>query len=323
MSRTSPYAADLLLGKPSDGSLALIFPGQGSQKTGMGRDIAANTPAARRVFEAAGEALGMDLTRLCFEGPDAELRLTANAQPAILATSIAFLVATLESADIDRRPALLAGHSLGEYTALVAAGAIGFEDAIRLVRERGRLMERAGTERPGTMVALVGLDEMAAAEICDLSGAEACNYNAPTQIVLGGTAEACAKASALAKQMGGRALPLNVSGAFHTSLMSSAGEDFAAAVGRVSILRPRIPVISNVSAGPLDTADSVRTDLKEQISKPVKWHQSVTTMIASGVKTFLEVGPGRVLTAQLQRSDPGVIATAIDGAWAAAGQSHV
>ena len=323
MNRTSPYAADLLLDIPPDASLALIFPGQGSQKTGMGKDIAARTPAARRVFEAADAALGIDLTRLCFEGPDDELRLTANAQPAILATSIAILVAALEGAAIDRRPAFLAGHSLGEYTALVAAGSIGFEDALRLVRERGALMARAGVEHPGKMVALVGLDEDAAADICDRSGAEACNYNAPTQIVLGGTPEAIEKAAALAKQMGGRALPLNVSGAFHTSLMSSAREDFAAAVDKISIIRPRIPVISNVSAEPLTSAGSVRTDLKDQITRPVRWHQSITAMIASGVQTFVEVGPGRVLTAQLQRSDPGVRATAVDGARAAAAQSNV
>ncbi len=323
MNRTSPYAADLLLDIPPDASLALIFPGQGSQKAGMGKEIAARTPAARRVFEAADAALGIDLTRLCFEGPGDELRLTANAQPALLATSIAILVAALEGGAIDRRPAFLAGHSLGEYTALVAAGAIGFEDAMRLVRERGALMARAGVEHPGTMVALVGLDENAAADICDRSGAEACNYNAPTQIVLGGTPEAIEKVAALAKQMGGRALPLNVSGAFHTSLMSSAGEDFAAAVDKVSIVRPRIPVISNVSAEPLTSAGSVRTDLKEQMTRPVRWHQSITAMIASGIQRFIEVGPGRVLTAQLQRSDPGVRATSVDGARSAAAQSNV
>ncbi len=317
MSRTSPVALQLLLGKPPDRSLALIFPGQGSQKVGMGKDIAAASPAARRVFAAADDALGFDLTHLCFAGPDPDLRLTANAQPAILATSIAFLVAALDSGAIDRRPAFLAGHSLGEYTALVAAGSLSPEDAFLLVRERGRLMERAGAARPGTMVALVGLDGRAAAEICRESGAEACNYNAPTQIVLGGTEEALEKASALARHRGGRTLPLNVSGAFHTSLMSSAVADLAAVIDRVHIAAPQIPVISNVSARPLEDADSVRTDLKEQITRPVMWHQSIMTMISSGVSRFVEVGPGRVLTAQLQRSNPEVHTHSLDGARAA------
>jgi [acyl-carrier-protein] S-malonyltransferase len=308
---------------PPDPHLALIFPGQGAQKVGMGRDLATLSPAAAGVFQTANDCLQTDLERLCFEGPADELTSTANAQPAILATSIACLVAALEGGAVSRRPAFLAGHSLGEFTALVAAGSLSLEDALLLVRERGRLMEAAGTEQPGTMAAIVGLDEQAVAGICAESGAEACNYNGPTQIVIGGAAEAVSRACTLARERGGRGLPLNVSGAFHTSLMVSAATKFAAVVDNATLNNPTIPVISNVTARPLRSAAEARTDLKEQIARPVLWQQSLTTMIQAGVAQFIEIGPGKGLTAQLKRSAPDVAAIAIDGAEALASTSNV
>ncbi|MEE8369862.1 MAG: ACP S-malonyltransferase, partial [Dehalococcoidia bacterium] len=193
----------------------------------MGAEIYAVSAAAREVFQAAEAISEIELIRLCFQGPEEELRQTANAQPAILVSSLACLYAALESGTIERQPAFVAGHSLGEYTALVAAGSLTFEDALRLVGRRGRIMQEAGKAQAGTMAALLGLSNERVDEICRLSGAEPCNYNSPGQVVLGGTPSAVAQASALAKESGGRAIPLNVSGAFHTSLMATAAEEFA------------------------------------------------------------------------------------------------
>jgi [acyl-carrier-protein] S-malonyltransferase len=303
MASSSP-ASDIssrLLQLPLDPELALVFPGQGSQKVGMGAELRASSEAARAVFALADEALGFSLSTLCAEGPEDQLTDTMNAQPAILVTSLAILAAALETGAVASRPAFMAGHSLGEYSALVAAGSLGLEDAVRLVRERGRIM---GMQSEGTLAAVVGLDEAAVAAICEESGAECANYNAPTQTVVGGTREAVERACVLAKERGGRGLPVNVSGAFHTSLMAPAAHQFAAALDTSDIATPRISVVGNVSAQPLENAADVRADLGQQIRSPVRWYQSMDTVRELGVKRVVELGPGKVLSAQLKRSHP-------------------
>ncbi len=295
-----------------DPELVLVFPGQGSQKVGMGRAAATSSKTAAGVFAEADEALGFDLSRLCFEGPEERLKETANTQPAILAASVAVLAAALDADTIQRRPALVAGHSLGEYSALVAAGALEFGAAMRLVRERGRLMDEAGQASPGTLAAVVGLDEATVEEICGESGAEVANYNAATQTVVGGAPEAVERACTLAKERGGRGLPVKVSGAFHTSLMAPAAEAFARLLADAEIAEPVIPVVGNVSGGTLNSAADVRADLEQQIRRPVRWHQSVDAMETAGARRALEVGPGKVLTAQLKRSHPGLEARSIE-----------
>ena len=303
---TSPsrLTADRLLQLPIDPQLALVFPGQGSQKVGMGHGASESSETAAGVFAEANEALGFDLSHLCFEGPDERLKETSNTQPAILAASVAILAAALDAGTIKRRPALVAGHSLGEYSALVAAGSVEFGAAMRLVRERGRLMDEAGRASPGTMAAIVGLDESAVEDICRETGAEVANYNAATQTVVGGPPEAVERACALAKERGGRGLPVKVSGAFHTSLMEPAAQAFARLLDDAEIAEPLIPVVGNVSGKTLASAADVRVDLAAQIRRPVRWHQSIDAMTAAGVRRTIEVGPGKILTAQLKRSHP-------------------
>jgi len=296
--------ADHLLQLPPDPQLALIFPGQGSQRVGMAREAADSSETAAAIFAQADQALGFPLSRLCFEGPEDALTETANTQPAILTASTAILAAALEAGTIDRRPAFVAGHSLGEYSALVAVRSLDFAAAVRLVRERGRLMEETGRSSPGTLAAVVGLDEATVEEICRESGAEVANYNAPTQTVIGGAPEAVERACALAKERGGRGLPVRVSGAFHTSLMQPAADAYGAFLGETEIVAPAIPVVGNVSAEPLTSADEVRADLGQQIRKPVRWYQSIDAMATAGVRRVIEVGPGEVLTNQLKRSHP-------------------
>ena len=311
---TSPsrLTADRLLQLPIDPELALVFPGQGSQKVGMGQGAAESSQTAAGVFAEADEALGFNLSQLCFEGPEDCLKETANTQPAILAASVAILAAALDAGTIKRRPALVAGHSLGEYSALVAAGALEFDAAMRLVRERGRLMDEAGQASPGTMAAIVGLDEAAVEEICRQSGAEVANYNAATQTVVGGAPQAVERACALAKEHGGRGLPVKVSGAFHTSLMEPAATAFARLLAKAEVAEPVIPVVGNVSGQTLASAADVRADLEQQIRRPVRWHQSIDAMAAAGVRRAIEVGPGKVLTAQLKRSHPSLDARPIE-----------
>ncbi len=299
----APRFVDTLLALPPDQSLGIIFPGQGSQKVGMGSEARASSETARQVYEIADETLGFALSDLCADGHEDELTLTWNAQPAILATSIAILAAAVESGELDRRPAYAAGHSLGQYSALVAAGSLALDDALRLVRERGRLM---GEAKNGTMAAIVGLDEPTVATICGDSGAEVANYNAPTQTVVGGTPGAVAKACELAKERGGRGLPVNVSGAFHTSLMDPAARAFVEVLKDTTVRDPVIQVIGNVSARPLESAGDVRADLAAQIRSPVRWYQSMDFLQEAGVRRAMEVGPGQVLTNQLKRSHPGL-----------------
>lgn len=268
----------------------------------MGRDIWDSSPAGRRVLETADRVLGYSLSQVCFEGPEDKLRDTRITQPAIVAVSLAALAAAIEAGSVSARPGFLAGHSLGEYSALVASGALSLEDGLRLIRERARLMAEAGDRNPGTLAAIMGLDEATVAEVCRESGADLCNLNLPDQTVVGGPREAVERAMQIAKDRGARrALKLNVSGAFHSRLMRPAVAGLQAAVDQASIRDPLVPVVANVTAAPLTTAGAVREELPRQVVSPVRWHHSVATMSAAGVDTLVEFGPGKVLTGLVRR----------------------
>ena len=284
------------------GRLAYVFPGQGSQRVGMGLDLYHNFPAAREVFEEADEALGFPLSRLCFEGPEEELAQTVNAQPAILTASIACLKAASRVAGQIICPAFMAGHSLGEYTALVAAQVLDFMDAVRLTRERGRLMQEAGVRVPGGMAAILGLDEVSVEQVCQETGAEIANLNSPGQIVVSGTREAMVRAIDLARAMGARrAMPLNVSGAFHSHLMQPAAEGMTNVLSEMEFRHPSTPVVVNSTAQPATTADEVKEELLRQLCHCVQWQRSVEYMVDAGVCTFIEIGPGQVLSGLIKR----------------------
>ena len=285
--------------------VAYVFPGQGSQSTGMGLDLYNSYPSAKEVFAEADASLGFSLSRLCFEGPEEELRKTHNVQPAILVVSIAYLKALEEAAIANfPSPTFVAGHSLGEYTALVAAGALGLTDAVLLVRERGRLMYEAGLKNPGSMLAVIGLDEETVKDISFRSGTEISNINCPGQIVVSGAAQALAEADKLARARGARALRLlKVSGAFHSALMEPIIAEFSRIVSDVRFQPPVIPVISNVTARPLTDVDGIKEELVKQLRNCIQWQRSVEYIMHSGVTTFYEIGPGRVLTGLIRRID--------------------
>jgi [acyl-carrier-protein] S-malonyltransferase len=293
----------VVLGERQDLHVAWVFPGQGSQAVGMGRDLHDAFPAAREVFARADDALSFPLSTLCFEGPEDTLRQTVNAQPAILTASIAALVAAQQEAGLGgERPAFVAGHSLGEYSALVAANVMSFEDGVRLVRERGRLMQEAGENQPGTMAAIIGLEEPDVEEVCREAGADICNVNSSSQIVIGGTHNAVARAMDLASARGAqKVVPLNVSGAFHSSLMQPAIEGMRRALDRVALSDPRIPLIANCTARPLLTTGDVRDELISQVARAVQWRRSVEYRVDSGVQKFIVIGPGKVLTGLIKR----------------------
>ncbi len=307
-------------------TIAFVFPGQGAQSVGMGRDLYAASAAARAIFDLADATLGFALTRLCFEGPEEALTATENAQPALLTVSTALLAAIAErkgegatgrtGEETSARsplhpctPSHTAGHSLGEYSALVAAGALNFSTALRLVRRRGELMAEA---REGGMAAIIGLEEAPLEQICREASAEdapvvIANYNSPGQLVISGAGAAVERACVLAKERGAkRALPLKVSAAFHSPLMRDAAERLAAAVTQAAILDARTPVISNVTAEPLVQAAAIRGELIAQVTSPVRWIASVRRMAAEGVDTFVEIGPGNVLTGLIKRIAPDV-----------------
>jgi len=286
--------------------VAYVFPGQGSQSTGMGMDIYDSYPSARAIFDEADASLGFSLSRLCFEGPDEELTKTHNVQPAILVVSIACLKAIEEAAMANfPSPAFVAGHSLGEYTALVAAGALDLGDAVLLVRERGRLMYEAGLRNPGSMLAVIGIDEEAVKDISLNSGTEISNINCPGQIVISGATQALAEADKLARARGARVLiPLRVSGAFHSALMEPVIAEFSRIVLNVGFQPPRIPVISNVTARPLTDADSIKEELVKQLRNCIQWQRSVEYMVHNGASDFYEIGPGRVLSGLIRRINP-------------------
>jgi [acyl-carrier-protein] S-malonyltransferase len=283
--------------------VAYVFPGQGAQSTGMGLDLYNSYPPAKEVFDKADASLGFSLSRLCFEGPDDELTKTHNVQPAILVVSIACLKALEEAAIADfPSPSFVAGHSLGEYTALVAAGVLGLADAVLLVRERGRLMYEAGLKNPGSMLAVIGMDEEAVKDICFHSGTEISNINCPGQIVISGAMQALAEANKLAKIKGTRVLiPLRVSGAFHSALMEPVMAEFSEIVSSFRFHPPAIPVVSNVTARPLTDVDSIKEELVKQLRNCIQWQGSVEYMVHNGVSTFYELGPGRVLSGLIRR----------------------
>jgi [acyl-carrier-protein] S-malonyltransferase len=284
------------------GRLAYVFPGQGSQRVGMGLDLYHNFPAAREVFEEADEALGFPLSGLCFEGPEEELAQTVNAQPAILTVSLACLKSVSQVAGQIICPAFMAGHSLGEYTALVAAQVLDFVDALRLTRERGRLMQEAGDRVPGGMAAILGLDEVSVEQVCQETGAEIANLNSPGQIVVSGTRETIIRAMDLAGAMGARrTVSLNVSGAFHSALMQPAAEGIANAISELEFRHPSTPIVVNSTAQPVTTADEVKEELLRQLCYCVQWQRSVEYMMDAGVSTFVEIGPGQVLSGLIKR----------------------
>jgi [acyl-carrier-protein] S-malonyltransferase len=290
-------------------SVAFVFPGQGSQVVGMGKDIAETYPVARQTFEQADAILGTDFSRLCFEGPEETLNNTYNTQPALYICGMA-IFRTLQSELPDARPAFLAGHSLGELTALAAGGAMTFEDGLRLVRERGRLMDLAGEQSPGAMAALLGLDAEQVREICTRASQQTgktlvlANDNCPGQIVISGDVEALEAGMTLAKEAGARrALKLAVSIASHSPLMQPAADAFAEAVNSTGFAAPAAPVYSNVQAAPLATADDIRQELIQQLTHSVRWTETIQRMIADGAETFLELGSKDVLTGLIRRID--------------------
>jgi len=286
---------------------AWVFPGQGSHQVGMGRDLYETYPAARCLLDEADAVLGCALARLCFEGPEETLQQTIHAQPAIMAVSLACLAAAREQGALAGKPAFMAGHSLGEYTALVAAGVVSFADGLRLVRERGRLMQEASERVPGAMAAVMGLPEEKVAALCRESGAELCNLNSPGQSVIGGPLAAVERAIELARARGARHLArLNVSGAFHTSLMGPAAEGIAQAIDGVPFARARAPIVANSSAEPMAEPTDIRNELLRQLCRPVLWQRSVEYMVTQGLTSFVEIGPGRVLSSLIRRIDASV-----------------
>jgi [acyl-carrier-protein] S-malonyltransferase len=287
------------------GKLAFLFPGQGSQYPGMGRDLAANQPAARSVFDEADQALGFSVSDLCFNGTEEALKLTANTQPAILTVSVA---AYRVLAGNGVQPAFVAGHSLGEFSALVAAGGLEFADAVRLVRRRGEYMQSAVPEGVGAMAAILGLAPAQVAGICrqaaDGQVVAPANLNSPEQTVISGHAEAVKRAVELASAGGAkRAVMLPVSAPFHSSLMQPAAQKLEADLRATAFHSLRVPLVNNADAELTTSGDEARDSLIRQVTLPVRWEESIRELIEQGVNTFVEVGPGRVLTGLLRQID--------------------
>lgn len=319
--------------------VAFLFPGQGSQTVGMGADIFETSPAARHVFESADEALGIALSELCFHGPDDVLRETINAQPAIVTVSLA-LLAALQEALNERTsswssplaPSFTAGHSVGEYAALVVSGAMQLKDALPLVRERGRLMHHEGTVCPGGMAAVIGMDEDSLEAVCQEATAQSitnlpkdahpgqgrvivANFNAPGQIVISGERGALSVAMELAKARGAkRVIPLPVSGAFHSPVMQPAAAGLAQAIEQTEVHNATIPLIGNIHALPLTEAQALREELAQQIAASVQWIRTIEYLVSVGVTTFLEIGPGQTLAGMVKRIAKGVTTLNISSA---------
>jgi [acyl-carrier-protein] S-malonyltransferase len=308
--------------------LAFVFPGQGSQSVGMGRTLAGSSPAARAVFAEADEALGESISGLAWDGPAAVLDRTEKAQPALLATSIAYLAALREHWAAlgipPLRPAFYAGHSMGQYSALVAAGVIGLGDGVRLVRERGRLMQASGAGREGRMAALIGLDDARLPELVERAGTHGvfgiANRNSPGQVVVSGERSAVEAAVELARELGARrAIELPVSVAAHSPLMAEAAEGMRSALAGVAFADPTAPLLANRDARLLTTGEAARGELVEHLTAGVDWVRAVEAMTDAGVDTFLEVGPGRVLTGLIKRIAPSSEAIATDAPGAPTG----
>jgi len=321
--------------------VAFLFPGQGSQAVGMGADVFAVSPTAKHVFEAVDEALGIPLSVLCFQGPEETLRETINAQPAIVTVSLAILAAFQEALTLPTphtpawtyplAPSYTAGHSVGEYSALVASGALDLKQAALLVRERGRLMHTEGTACPGGMAAIIGMDDESLRTVCydatqqvqqerageqpkgtitthpGLGQVAVANYNAPGQIVISGEQSALTRASELAKERGAkRVIPLAVSGAFHSPVMQPAATGLAQAVDAADVHDATIPVIGNIEGTALVTAHDIRQELTQQIASSVQWVHTIEYMVNAGVTVFIEIGPGQTLTGMVKRIAKGV-----------------
>lgn len=291
------------------GKIAFVFPGQGAQKVGMAKDVYDANPAAAQYFDKADEVLGFNISKLAFEGPEDELKQTANTQPALLTASITLLEA-LKAHDI--QPDYVAGHSLGEYSALVAAGVLCFEDAVAIVRARGQFMEQAVPAGQGAMAAVLGAERTALSELCaavtaDGHAVELANVNCPGQIVISGTREGVEAAGARVKEIGGkRAIPLEVSGPFHSSMMKPAAQLLEERLQGVNFEDAFVPVVANVTAQAVTSGDEVRKLLVEQVYSPVLWEDSVRYLIEQGVDTFIEIGPGNVLTGLIKKTDKDV-----------------
>ncbi|MDQ3856484.1 MAG: ACP S-malonyltransferase [Chloroflexota bacterium] len=298
----------------SSRQIALVFPGQGSQYVGMGKHIYESSEAGREVFVRADQILGFPLTQLCFEGPDEELQDTINAQPAILTVSIASLAALRERIQsLGKRltPSYVAGHSLGEYTALVAAEVMDFDDGLRLVRERGRLMKETGDQNPGGMAAIIGLEDEDVQAICEeaseLGVVGIANSNSPGQIVVSGEIPALLQVMELAKQRGARKVArLPISIASHSPVMQRAATQFAELVANLRLREPQVPVVANITGTLLTNAEDIRREMANHITGPVQWTKSVREMVGGGANTFIELGPRKVLTGLIARISPQV-----------------
>lgn len=282
---------------------ALLFAGQGAQTVGMGKDLAEAFPSAKAWFDRANATLGYDLAAVCFNGPESELTKTENAQPGIYLVSwiaLELLKARVTNLAFDAT----AGLSLGEFTALAAAGSFSFEDGLRVVRQRGRFMQEACDSTQGGMAAIIGLDEAVTREVCAATGVELANLNCPGQIVISGAADKLTAACDLAKAKGAkRALPLPVAGAYHSTLMASAQPKLAAELAKISVQTPRVPVYSNVTAAPHTTPDDIRATLVKQVTSSVRWEESIRAMLAAGYTRFIELGPGSALSGFIKRID--------------------
>jgi [acyl-carrier-protein] S-malonyltransferase len=296
--------------------VAYVFPGQESRQVGMGLDLYVHYNAAREVFEEVDKALGFPLSRLCFEGPEEDLAQTINAQSAVLAVDVACLRAAENISDFILPVAtMVAGHGAGEYAALVAAGVMKLGDAVRLVRERGRLMNEAGRRRPGGMLTIMDVDKDTVEGICLTTGVEIANINSPDNIVVAGEEQKLAKARRLAQVKGARRMvPVKVTGAFHSSLMEPALEGMINAVSQFKYEAPTIPVVGNVTAQPITIVEAIKEELISQIAHCVKWQQSIETMLARGITTFFEIGPGDVLTKYVKNISPGALTFNISNA---------
>jgi [acyl-carrier-protein] S-malonyltransferase len=284
--------------------IAFVFPGQGSQNAGMGKDLADNFPVARQIFEEANDALGFDLASLCFNGPEDDLKLTAITQPAILTVSVAALQVLEQETGLV--PDFSAGHSLGEYSALVCAGSLAFADAVRTVRQRGLFMQDAVPVGTGTMAAILGLDPAALDDVCREAAqgqvVSPANYNSDGQVVIAGHTEAVARAVELAKEKGAkRAMLLPVSAPFHCSLMIPAGERLADILAAITVSELSCPVVTNVEAMPNQDASRVCDLLVRQVSAPVRWQETIACMDTLGVNRYIEIGPGKVLSGLVKR----------------------